>query len=561
MINIIEHTETKRYSQNEFSKLTKVSRRKLQVMAEKEILVPCKEGDTKTAPCYYTEMHLQNLSEALRAYDEMKKNNHKKKPDDNSGNLFGSFTADTNNQTARADDIETDGSEEDADEETFTAIIPADDDDPDDDELIDPPAELPAKNDSDTVAPMKAITPKDFLPMTTAPNFDKIPQGIKALSRFMCWQLRLKPTPEKPDAKTKVPMTPKYGKLVDASVTNPENWLTFEEAQSWFNRGLCSGIGLVLTNKAPKLCCVDVDHCINPDGSLNDEAKAVIALCGNSWVEISQSGTGIHVWFIDNEFPGDRGRKKGNVEVYGFDRYIAMTGNHIAGTADDLLTVNGACRRVIKEFIDADIDKPSLFDESARTPEIHLEIKNAAPMSDADKKIVEYFRSDKCRESDLNMFDLFTGNTADYFKNTGKPLDDSVADEHLMLKILYYVGNEGTDAEIGQRALKIFGQSALAKRGKWEREDYQLRTINAAINHWTQNGRKSIKLLTNGSAQVNKSIELQNASACAKLGTVLEPNSHGRHFEPRKEFSSMDNDNKKSVDGKVPTVRLTKPII
>ena len=410
--------------------------------------------------------------------------------DDNSGNLFGSFTAD-DTQADRADDIETDGSEEDADEETFTAIIPADDDDPDDDELIDPPAELPAKNDSDAVAPMKAITPKDFLPMTTAPNFDKIPQGIKALSRFMCWQLRLKPTPEKPDAKTKIPMTPKYGKLVNADITAPENWLMFEESISWFNRGLCSGIGLVLTNKAPKLCCVDVDHCINPDGSLNDEAKAVIALCGNSWVEISQSGTGIHVWFIDNEFPGERGRKKGNIEVYAFGRYIAMTGNHIAGTADDLLTVNGACRLVIKEFIDADIDKPSLFDESARTPEIHLEIKNAAQMSDADKKIVEYFRSDKCRERDLNMFDLFSGNTADYFKNTGKPVDDSVADEHLMLKILYYVGNEGTDAEIGQRALKIFGQSALAKRGKWEREDYQLRTINAALKHWTQNGRKS----------------------------------------------------------------------
>ena len=39
---------------------------------------------------------------------------------------------------------------------------------------------------------------------------------------------------------------------------------------------------------------------------------------------------------------------------------------------------------------------------------------------------------------------------------------------------------------------------------------------------------------------------LQNASQGATLGTVRNPHSHGRHFEPRKEFLRMDNDNKGS---------------
>lgn len=476
----------------------------------------------------------------------------------------------------QADIPETDGSEEDADEETFTAIIPADDDDDPDDELIDPPEgtaaemkcgellnlmpkatatnNISGKSKADTQiptagklgidesddeeeppqkpklevaaelgfnknqvsqfqtladnpdvnkvqsvvdvpAPMIVDTLKNFLPMMTAPNFDAIPQGIKGVRRWLCWRLIPAPTKQDPNHKNKPPMTPKNGRIVNADVTNPENWLTYEEAQSWYKRGECSGIGFVLTNADPKICCVDVDHCINPDGSLNDEAKAVIALCSNSWTEISQSGNGIHVWFIDEAFPGDRGRKKGNVEVYAFGRYIAMTGNHIQSTAPDLLTVNGACHNVIAKFIDADIDKPNLFDTPARNEDSKsfdvATFDTNAPMNLDDRRLIEYFQSEKCRERDLNMFDLFSGNITQYFKNTGKPLDDSVADEHLMLKILYYVGGSGNDEEIGCRVLKIFGQSALAKRGKWEREDYQLRTLSAAFKHWTENGRKS----------------------------------------------------------------------
>ena len=585
MEKIIEHTETKRYSQNEFSKLVKTSRKKLQGMAEKGIFVPNKDGDAKNAPCYYTETHLQNFSEALREYDELKKANRKKALSDNSGNLFGEDTADTKtgseeNQADRADDVETDGSEEDADEETFKAVIQTDDDDPDD-ELIDPPevtaaemkcgellnlmpkatannnvsgkakddtqipsagklgndesedaeeppqkpklevakemgfnknqvsqfqtlADNPAVNKVQSVVdvptPMIADTPKNFLPMMTAPNFDEIPQLIKGLRRWLCWRLIPAPTKQDPNHKNKPPMTPKNGRLVNADVTNPENWLTYEEAQSWYKRGECSGIGFVLTNADPKICCVDVDHCINPDGSLNDEAKAVLSLCSNSWTEISQSGSGIHVWFIDEEFYSDRGRKKGNVEVYAFGRYIAMTGNHIQSTAPDLLTVNGACHNVIDKFIDADIDKPNLFDTPARNEDSKFfdvaAFDTNAPMNLDDCRLIEYFQSEKCRERDLNMFDLFSGNITQYFKNTGKPLDDSVADEHLMLKILYYVGGNGSDEEIGCRALKIFGQSALAKRGKWEREDYQLRTLQAAFKHWTENGRKSYQSKT-----------------------------------------------------------------
>lgn len=331
---------------------------------------------------------------------------------------------------------------------------------------------------------------KGFLPMTTTPHFDAIPQVLKDLPRWVCWQLR--PDDPKP---TKVPMTLKNGKLVNADVTNPDNWLSFNDAINSYNQNLCSGIGFVLSDTAPKICCVDVDHCVNPDGSLNDEAKAVIAICADSFVELSQSGEGIHVWFEDNKFPGERGRKRGNVEVYAFKRYIAMTGNHVEGTADDIKQVNGACKAVIDKFIERHSDGNLFKVKPARTTTEKKII--AAPvdvtLTDSDVKLIDYFRSDKCHASDSNLFDLFNGNVDEYFKNTGKEFDDSVADCDLLLKILWYIGGDGgSDDDIGRHALNLFNASTLAKRDKWlSREDYRLRTLNAALDVWNQNGRRA----------------------------------------------------------------------
>lgn len=65
-------------SQNDFSKRVGLSRKKLQLMAAAGILVPFKDGDAKTAPCYYKEEQAKNIQEYLRAYDEWKKANRKK---------------------------------------------------------------------------------------------------------------------------------------------------------------------------------------------------------------------------------------------------------------------------------------------------------------------------------------------------------------------------------------------------------------------------------------------------------------------------------------------------
>ena len=76
--------------------------------------------------------------------------------------------------------------------------------------------------------------------------------------------------------------------------------------------------------------CLDLDHCLDADGAVAGWAQNVLdAVAGESWVEVSAGGDGLHVWGR-GRLPGDVGRRvrlgAGTVEVYAIGRYIAVTG-------------------------------------------------------------------------------------------------------------------------------------------------------------------------------------------------------------------------------------------
>lgn len=108
-----------------------------------------------------------------------------------------------------------------------------------------------------------------------------------------------------------------------ASVTNPESWCTYEEAKK-SKRG--AGLGFVLTAD-DDISCIDLDHCIH-DGQLDPRAQKLIEGTPNKlFVEISQSGEGVHIWHTGGPGRGSRRRENGLlVERYSQGRYIAVTG-------------------------------------------------------------------------------------------------------------------------------------------------------------------------------------------------------------------------------------------
>ncbi|MFD9212080.1 bifunctional DNA primase/polymerase [Streptomyces sp. NPDC059544] len=130
----------------------------------------------------------------------------------------------------------------------------------------------------------------------------------------------------------KVPITV-HGEA--ASSTDPSTWSRYRDAAA---SSAGAGLGFVLDGDG--VVCLDLDHCLDADGAVAGWAQNVLdAVAGSSWVEVSASGDGLHVWG-HGRLPGGAGRRlrlgDGTVEVYATGRYIAVTGRTFGDTPQRL---------------------------------------------------------------------------------------------------------------------------------------------------------------------------------------------------------------------------------
>lgn len=106
-----------------------------------------------------------------------------------------------------------------------------------------------------------------------------------------------------------------------ASSTDPRTWASYQDAVRSPH-----GIGLGFVLNGDGIVCVDLDHCLE-DGRLAAWAADLLDRCPETFVEVSPSGTGLHIWGYGEVGTGRVIRDGGvAVEVYGQGRYIAVTG-------------------------------------------------------------------------------------------------------------------------------------------------------------------------------------------------------------------------------------------
>ncbi|MEO3974361.1 bifunctional DNA primase/polymerase [Streptomyces sp. CAU 1734] len=141
---------------------------------------------------------------------------------------------------------------------------------------------------------------------------------------------------------TKVPLT------VDgsaASSTDPQTWSTHEAA---FASTAGVGTGFVLSDE-DDIVCIDLDHCRNRlTGALAPWAADIVRDAGTTYVEVSPSGDGLHIWGRADVRQGRRIRRPGGlaVEIYGTGRYIAMTGRRHGNAPSSLANLQGVINRL-----------------------------------------------------------------------------------------------------------------------------------------------------------------------------------------------------------------------
>lgn len=150
-----------------------------------------------------------------------------------------------------------------------------------------------------------------------AGNYDRIPEPYSSEERWVVWKRK---GDEKPPYIAE--LSPGGFVKYKASNKNPEDWRSLDDAVDLVARKKADGVG---TPVIEGHIFIDLDKCVS-DGVVEQWAQDIIGEL-DSYTEISQSGTGVHV-LIKGKKPTGRSRK-GNVEIYDHDRFIYFTGDVI----------------------------------------------------------------------------------------------------------------------------------------------------------------------------------------------------------------------------------------
>lgn len=139
-------------------------------------------------------------------------------------------------------------------------------------------------------------------------------------------------------SKSKVPLQVGGGA---ASSTDPRTWVGWGEA---CRSRVGVGVGFVLDGDG--IVCLDLDHCLDEDG-LAPWAADVLEEAGPTYVEVSPSGDGLHVWGWGHVPVGTRAPwGAGQVEAYGHGRYITVTGRRFDGAPPRLGDLTGVLEQL-----------------------------------------------------------------------------------------------------------------------------------------------------------------------------------------------------------------------
>lgn len=162
-------------------------------------------------------------------------------------------------------------------------------------------------------------------------NFLSLPETIRENCRFCCWRKE-----RRNGMDTKVPYTPASGNR--ARSNDVKTFCSFEQALTAYNNSQntkhpYSGLGICVDGN---IGAIDIDHCLDADGNLNDVATAVLGAFNDCYFEVSPSGTGLRGFFqLSQDFKYDTAvyytkNSRYGLEIYlpGYtSRFVTVTGN------------------------------------------------------------------------------------------------------------------------------------------------------------------------------------------------------------------------------------------
>jgi putative DNA primase/helicase len=276
--------------------------------------------------------------------------------------------------------------------------------------------------------------------MTTP--YDALPLEMLGLRQFVTWKLIQRPTEEKP---TKVPYQLSG---IEAKSTDPTTWTTFD-AVRYIPQTSQGGIGFVF---GAGIAGIDLDHIFLPNGNIDEKFLSIIVALKDTYIEYSPSGTGLHVYFRVTEPPYEKGRKKGQVEIYSSKRFFTLTGRRFRDSPSVLRVYDA---QFIRDLLD-----PFINPVQQVLVKPHLSV---TPVDLEDNEILSFCR----RAGNSTKFNrLWDGNTSGYNSN-------SEADLGFCCMLAFYTRDRN-------QIQRLWLHSGLF-RPKMDRADYVNATVTAAL--------------------------------------------------------------------------------
>lgn len=293
-------------------------------------------------------------------------------------------------------------------------------------------------------------------------------QELINLNQWVMWKL----TPvEGRDKPTKVPYTITNHK---ASSTNPNSWSDYHTALAMSKALNMNGVGFVFSKDDPYFF-VDVDNCIDANGNRSTLANEISNLLFGCYVEVSQSGRGLHfigkTSMIPSWFKSMNNQELG-LEIYTQERFIAMT---CTGHGSENLDLSLQFCQLVEKYANKKLDVSTAWTDKPR-PEY------GGPSDDQEllKLALKSTSASNVFNNKASFKDLWAKNEEvliqSYPADEGEGFNHSSADAALCAHLAFWTGCDCNRME------RLFNQSALV-RSKWlERADYRQATILNAIN-------------------------------------------------------------------------------
>ena len=319
-----------------------------------------------------------------------------------------------------------------------------------------------------------------------------LPPALAALGAYRQFVIYKTVASAKRIGKTdKLPVNP--ATLAVSNAHDPSIWVDADTAcASAMALGDGWGVGFVFTTLDP-FWFLDIDNCL-VNGQWSPVAQELCSTLNGAAVEISQSGTGLHIIGIGS-LP-DHGCKNAaqGLELYHNERFVALTGVAAMGDAatDCSATLLGVVARYFPapvrgesvEWSDSPVDEWSGPDDDALLLSKALASKSASGVFGGR----------------ASFADLWNNNEAVLAKcypvqNDRDPYDRSSADAALAQQLAFWTGKNHTRIE------RLMRQSGLV-REKWDgHPSYMQMTVSSAVNRQQDvynNGGKQAQPLTTG---------------------------------------------------------------